>query len=233
MRVKTVSKSLLSCADPAYAEKTKNYFKTGPGEYAEHDQFLGIRVPELRALVKQHRDSLTPEVCCELLQSEWHEFRLFALLCLVDHFQRGSTTQQKSVISCYFKYKKHINNWDLVDASAYKIAGAWYFDKDRGRLHKMINARSLWERRIPVIATFHYIRKNDLDDTFRYAEALLGDKEDLTHKATGWMLREAGKRDTPRLKTFLRKHLDTIPRTMLRYAIEKFPEQERKSFLNK
>jgi 3-methyladenine DNA glycosylase AlkD len=231
--LKAVGTSLKDCANPLYAEKCKQFFKTGPGEYAEHDKFLGIRVPQLRALVKQYRDTLTPEDCCELLQSEWHEYRLFALLCLVEHFQRGSTAQQRSIVGLYFKYKKYINNWDLVDASAYKIAGAWYFDKDRSRLHKMINAKSLWERRIPVIATFYYIRKNDLDDTFRYARELLQDKEDLTHKATGWMLREAGKRDTDRLREFLQSHINTMPRTMLRYAIEKLPAPERKSLLKK
>ena len=231
--LKTVGNSLMDCANPSYAEKCKKFFKTGPGEYAEHDRFLGIRVPQLRGLVKQYSTALTPEHCCELLQSEWHEYRLFALLCLVEHFQQGSTAQQKTIVRLYFKNIKRINNWDLVDTSAYKIAGAWYFDKDRSRLHKLINSKSLWERRIPVIATFYYIRKNDLDDTFRYASELLHDKEDLTHKATGWMLREAGKRDTDRLRDFLHRHLNTMPRTMLRYAIEKLPTSERKSLLKK
>ena len=201
--VTAVSKQLHQLADPDYAHRTTRFFKTGPGEYAEHDRFLGIRVPQLRALAREHRDRLSINECCALLQSEWHEFRLFALLAMVELFQRGDEKQKKTVVTRYFKHKRHVNNWDLVDASAYKIPGPWYFDKDRTPLHRMIQSKSLWNRRIPVLSTFYYIRQNDLDDTFLYAEQLLSDPEDLIHKATGWMLREAGKRDQTRLINFL------------------------------
>lgn len=228
--VAVVTQRLQQLASPAYAQKCKRFFKTGPGEYAEHDQFLGIRVPELRALCKAYRTSLTLQDCCALLQSKWHEHRLFALLAMVELYQRGEAAQKQTVVDKYFAYKAHINNWDLVDASAYKIPGPWFYNKDRTPLHKMIKSTSLWERRIPVLSTFYYIKQNDLDDTYRYAIELLNDKEDLIHKATGWMLREAGKRDHQRLLNFLTEHHAQMPRVMLSYATEKLTKTQKAQF---
>ncbi|MEM7258874.1 MAG: DNA alkylation repair protein [Pseudomonadota bacterium] len=225
--VAAISQRLHSSADKRYAQKSTRFFKTGPGEYAEHDRFLGIRVPALRALTKEYRSAISLQDCCTLLQNEWHEFRLFALLCMVELYQRGNESQKQAVVKQYFGNKKHINNWDLVDASAYKIPGPWYYDKDRAPLHRMIKSKSLWERRIPILSTFYYIRQNDLDDTYRYSTLLMNDPEDLIHKATGWMLREAGKRDKKRLIDYLEKHHEQMPRVMLSYAIEKFPATEK------
>ena len=225
-----VADRLLQLADPDYAVKCTRFFKTGPGEYAEHDRFLGIRVPDLRALTKKTRHNISLDTCCELLENDWHEFRLFALLSMVELFRRGDDKQKKQVVDAYFKYKKHINNWDLVDASAYKIPGPWFYRRDRSKLHRMISAKTLWERRIPVLSTFHFIKQGDLDDTFRYAGLLIDDPEDLIHKATGWMLREAGKRDEQRLIRFLRDNHQSMPRVMLSYASEKLCKEDKAPF---
>ncbi len=222
-----IANRLLALANKEYALKSARYFKTGPGEYAEHDQFLGIRVPQLRALVKEYRTSLSLADCCLLLQSDWHEFRLFALLVMVELYQRGDQPEKKAVVSRYFKHIKHINNWDLVDASAYKIVGAWHYDKDRSSLDRMIKAASMWHRRVAILSTFYSIKKNDLDDTFRYSKLLLNDSEDLIHKATGWMLREAGKRDEQQLIRFLTTYHRSMPRVMLSYACEKLTAEKR------
>ena len=227
-----VENKLTALGDADIARKAKSFFKTGPGEYGEGDKFIGIRVPVLRTTAKEYRNTLTLEDITECLHSEWHEVRLFALICMVNFYQRGSTTDQQRTVTAYFKYKNLINNWDLVDSSAYQIIGAWHHDKDRTRVDKLISMKHLWSRRIAMMSTFYHIRQNDLDDTYRYAEALLNDKEDLMHKVSGWMLREAGKRDTGRLEDFLTRQTPRMPRTMLRYAIEKLPAKRRKYFLN-
>lgn len=227
MSAAAIEKSLLALKDIAAAKKSAGYFKTGPGEYSEGDKFLGIRVPVLRAEVKTQRYLITLNEIIELLHSEWHEVRLFALFAMVDHFNQGSDKQKKATVSAYLKNKKYVNNWDLVDSSAYHITGAWYFDKDRTQLDKLVTAKHLWSRRIAMVSTFYYIRQKDLDDTYKYAKLLINDPEDLMHKASGWMLREAGKRDTPRLEKFLTQHAPSMPRTMLRYAIEKLPIESR------
>ncbi len=231
MTSRQIIQTLTRQADKSRALKSARFFKTGPGDYAADDKFLGITVPVLRSMVKQSGGTLTLADAITLLQNEWHEIRLFALFAMVDLFNRADQPDKKKIVSAYFSQKKFINNWDLVDSSAYFIAGAWYFDKNRSRLDKLINARRLWDRRIAMIATLHYIRHNDLDDTFKYAAALLNDKEDLMHKASGWMLREAGKRDPVRLYRFLDQHLQQMPRTMLRYAIEKLPQDRRKHYM--
>lgn len=213
------------------ASKAVRFFKTGPGEYSEGDQFLGLSVPDLRQQVTHSRGNLSPDQMADLLQNKWHEIRLFALFYMVDYFKRGDPKDKEQIISVFFKHKKHINNWDLVDSSAPYISGAWHFDKNRSRLDKMINARSLWDRRIAMLSTFYYIRKNDLDDTYKYALLRLNDDQDLMHKATGWMLREAGKREENRLLAFIETYSDKMPRTMLRYSIEKLPTAKRKQIL--
>ncbi len=232
MSAKAIEKSIIAHANKEYAIKTLGYFKTGPGEYAEGDKFLGIKVPVLRAQVKQRRFETTLKEMIDLLQSDWHEVRLFALLSMVDQFARGTEKEKKATVNAYLKNKNRINNWDLVDSSAYRITGPWYFDQDRTPLDKLVKSKHMWSRRIAMISTLHYIRQNDLEDTYKYAELLLDDPEDLMHKASGWMLREAGKRDVARLEAFLTQTAAYMPRTMLRYALEKFPPDVRHHHMN-
>ena len=226
-----IEKSLIAQGNDQIAQHSQSFFKTGPGEYGEGDKFIGLRVPVLRETVKQHRDKLSLDDIIEILHSEWHEVRLFALFAMVDFYQRSCEKSQKRTVSAYLKNKQYINNWDLVDSSAYQIIGAWHHNKDRTPVDKLVKAKLLWSRRIAMMSTFYHIRQNDLNDTYRYAKILLADKEDLIHKVSGWMLREAGKRDTKRLETFLHKHAPAMPRTMLRYAIEKLPIAKRKKLL--
>lgn len=231
-RLNDVISTLTGMADPDFAQGSARFNKTGPGEYAEHDRFLGIRVPLIREQVKLLRDLLDLSDQSALLQNNWHEIRLFALLSMVDSFKRSSETNQGRITKRYLNLKKHINGWDLVDSSAPQIVGGWYFDKDRSTVDKLLESRILWDRRIAILSTFYHIRQSDLDDTFRYAKQLLSDNEDLMHKATGWMLREAGKRDQKRLLEFLEQHGTTMPRTMLRYAIEKLSPTQRQLYLS-
>lgn len=213
-----------------HAESLAWFFKTGHGEYGEGDRFLGIRVPDIRAISKM--DDGKSDIR-GLLRSEWHEERLLALLILVRRFERGDAEVKKAIYDLYLSGTRWINNWDLVDVSAYKIVGAWLLDRSRAPLRKLASSKSLWERRIAVISTFAFIRAGDLGETFSLSKKLLGDPEDLMHKACGWMLREAGKRDCGELERFLEANRRSMPRTMLRYAIEKFPEKRRKQFLAK
>lgn len=227
-----LEKILVAISDAKIAEHSKKFFKTGKGQYGAEDKFLGIRVPILRQTAKDYRKELTLEDLVACLHSNWHEVRLFALIGMVNFYQHAGIDDQARTVTIYLKNRKYINNWDLVDCSAYQIIGAWHHDKDRIAVDRLIPMKHLWSRRIAMMSTFYHIRHNDLDDTFRYAEALLPDKEDLIHKVSGWMLREAGKRDENRLEDFLRRHTTNMPRTMLRYAIEKLPAERRKNFLN-
>ena len=215
---------------PGHAESLTWFFKTGPGEYGEGDRFLGIRVPDIRAVSKMDDGRL--DVRC-LLESEWHEERLLALLVLVRRFERGDEEVKEVIYDFYLTSTRWINNWDLVDLSAYKIVGAWLLARTHAPLRKLVSSKNLWERRIAIVSTYAFIRAGDLGETFSLSKKLLGDPEDLIHKACGWMLREAGKRDVVELERFLDAHGRSMPRTMLRYAIEKFPEKRRKQFLAK
>ncbi len=228
--MKTIRQQLRARILPGHAETAAWFFKSGPGEYGEGDCFLGVRVPEVRAVAKldDGRSAVT-----ELLQSKWHEERLLALLILVRRFERGDNAVRKSVYEFYLSETRWINNWDLVDVSAYKVVGAWLLDRNRAPLRKLASSQCLWERRIAVISTFAFIRAGDVGDTFSLAKKLLSDPHDLMHKACGWMLREAGKRDVRALENFLDENRTRMPRTMLRYAIEKFPESRRKQYLAK
>ena len=221
---------LRALGDPADAVFLQRYFKTGPGEYGEGDRFLGIRIPPLRALVREMQDLPLADVL-ELLRSEWHEERLFALLLMVRQYGRGDAAARREIYDAYLANTRFINNWDLVDSSAEQIVGAHLADGDRGVLDRLARSEDVWERRIAIIATFHSIRRGDFADTFRVADALLGDRHDLIHKAVGWMLREAGKRDQAAEEAFLRDRYRRMPRTMLRYAIERFPEPRRRQYL--
>jgi len=225
-----ISKILRGLANPQIAGHSQRFFKTGLGQYGEGDQFLGIRVPVLREQAKKLKDTSLAEAGT-LLKSAYHEERLCALLLLVQKFSQGNAMDQKAIYELYLKNTRYINNWDLVDLSAYLIVGPYLADKDRRPLYTLARSKSLWERRIAIIATFHFIKHNQYADTLDIARLLLTDQEDLIHKATGWMLREVGKRNPVVEREFLKTHYLRMPRTMLRYAIEKFPENERLKYL--
>ncbi|MFO8183670.1 MAG: DNA alkylation repair protein [Candidatus Aegiribacteria sp.] len=225
-----VSKELRRYAEPGRAESSRRFFQTGRGQYGEADRFLGIRVPHIRKVVKKFR-GLPPNTTMELLASPWHEERLFALLMLVDTFRDGGADTRNSVYRLYMENTRWVNNWDLVDLSAPHVPGAWLFEKDREPLYRFAAATDLWKRRISIVATLHFIREYDFEDTLGISGVLLHDEHHLIHKAVGWMLREVGKRDPDTEEDFLRKHCLEMPRTMLRYAIEKFPEQKRQMYL--
>ena len=208
------------------------YFKAGTGEYGEGDKFLGLRVPDVRLAVRLYK-AATLATAAKLLKSEYHEIRLFALLLLVSRFTRGGDTERNKIFQLYLSNTRRINNWDLVDSSAPYIVGGYLSDKDKSLLYRLAASNSLWERRIAVLATFWFIRDKQFDDALHIAKLMLNDPEDLIHKATGWMLREIGKRDPATEIAFLDDHCDQMPRTMLRYAIEKFSAAKRKKYLKK
>ena len=231
MSLSAVRKALREYADPKHAAVGQRFFKTGPGEYGEGDVFLGLRVPQTRLVAKQFRD-LSQAAIEKLLHSKFHEERFLALCVLVSQFERGKdNATRKSIYDYYLSNTAFINNWDLVDCSAHKIVGPYLETRSRAQLTKLAKSKSLWERRIAIISTFHFIRQNDFHTTLDIALLLLDDKEDLIHKAVGWMLREAGNRDQESLEAFLMDHYPEMPRTMLRYAIEKLPEKTRKAYL--
>ena len=238
MNQKIIHNDLMLLANKEIAEHSQRFFKTGKGEYGESDIFLGIRVPVLRKLVNKYRGISLEEVS-KLLHSKFHEERLLAVLILVHLFKNRSGTLdesgtydgQKQIYNLYLDNIEFINNWDIVDISAGNIVGAYLHQKDKALLYRLVYADKLWERRISIITTFYFIRQNEFDDTFKIAEILLNDKEDLIQKAVGWMLREVGKREIEIEEEFLQEHYMKMPRTMLRYAIEKFPETRRKMYL--
>lgn len=222
--------TLKKFARPASTKGIAQFFKTGKGEYGEGDVFYGVTVPETRSVAKRFQHLPLTE-CKKLLRSKVHEERLLALLILVSQFERGDDADRAAIYSFYMKNLKWVNNWDLVDSSAHYIVGAHLLDRSRAPLYKLARSKNLWEKRIAIIATFWFIRRNDYSDALKISEILLQDDHDLIHKAVGWMLREIGNRDLATEQKFLRKHYQKMPRTMLRYAIEKFPEATRKSYL--
>jgi len=226
--------ALRAAARPGDAEAAQRFFKTGPGEYGEGDVFLGVRVPEVRRLVRQTDETAWDDLL-ELIRSPIHEERLLGLLALVQRFERGDGRVRQKIFRRYLRETKFINNWDLVDCSAPNIVGGWLVDHpyDFSRLVKMAGSKDLWQRRIAIISTFALIRKGRLEPTVKISRLLLEDRHDLIHKASGWMLREAGKRDAGVLRDFLTRHAHAMPRTMLRYAIEKLPPAERKKWMTR
>lgn len=202
------------------------FFKTGPGEYGEGDVFLGVSVPDARRVAKR-AEAMPDEELLQLLCSPIHEERFTALAIWVAQFARGTKARRERIYTQYLSQTRHINNWDLVDCSAYFIVGAWLLERDRGRLQELRRSSNMWERRISVVSTLAFIRAGDLSETFEASRALLRDPHDLMHKACGWMLREAGKRDVEALRSFLSEHAHAMPRTMLRYAIERLDADER------
>ncbi len=221
-----LTKQLKALGNKTAAEHAQRFFKTGPGQYGEGDVFLGIKVPVLRKLAKGHRD-ISLDDAVELLQSPLHEARLLALLVMVLQADQNGA----AIYRAYLANTHRINNWDLVDGSAAQIVGAHLFERDRKPLTKLAKSKSLWERRIAIIATFYFIRRNQFDNTLAIADILLNDKEDLMHKAVGWMLREVGNRNLKAEEAFLLPRYKQMPRTMLRYAIERFPEPKRLAYL--
>ncbi len=229
--IETIRKEIKRLADPEKAKILQRFFKTGPGQYGEGDVFAGLTVPVIRKLVRKHRD-ISPTEASELLRSPVHEERLLALLILVEKARRGDDATRKRVYGLYLKNTRYINNWDLVDLSAEHVVGAHLDGADRAPLYRLAGSKSFWERRIAIVATFHDIKRGRSDHTLALADVLMGDRHDLIHKAVGWMLREVGKRcSADTLREFLQTRYLSMPRTMLRYAIERFPEEERKAWL--
>lgn len=228
----SVEQVLADLADPARAAHSAVFFKTGPGEYGEGDQFLGIRVPQLRQCIPRFRHLSLQDVG-EFLQSPWHEQRLLAALLLVDRFRCCDVQEQEAIYFLYLdQIGKGINNWDIIDTTCPHIMGAWLFRRDRSILYQLAQSPNLWKRRGAMMACFYFIRQNDFDDAIRLAECLLDDSEDLIHKASGWMLREIGKRNQKVEEDFLVKFCPIMPRTMLRYAIERFDPEQRKKYMH-
>jgi 3-methyladenine DNA glycosylase AlkD len=229
-RLEALRKELYALADPADAKFLQRFFKTGPGQYGAGDKFLGLRVPDLRRLVREYPDLEDPQAL-EMLVSPWHEERLLALLFLVDKYRRGEDTARKRIHRAYLANTRYINNWDLVDASAHYIVGQHLEARNIRLLERLARSGDIWERRIAIVSTFHFIRTGEFRPTLKIAKLLVDDPHDLIHKAVGWMLREVGKRDRRVLDAFLLKYYRKMPRTMLRYAIERHPERMRKQYL--
>ena len=220
-------RELKSLKDPAQAKVLQRFFKTGKGEYGEGDVFLGIKVPVQRKVARKYFGLQLTDIR-KLLASKIHEHRLVALLILIQKYEY----EEKTVYDLYLKKTRYINNWDLVDLSAPKIVGQHLLTRDRKVLYRLAKSRNLWERRIAIVSTFTFIRNGDYKDTLKLARLLLHDRHDLIHKAAGWMLREIGKRDQKILETFLKQHAKVMPRTMLRYAIERFDKKKRDFYKN-
>jgi 3-methyladenine DNA glycosylase AlkD len=225
-----LQRELAAAGDKDRAKTLAWFFKTGKGEYAEGDQFLGLPVPVLRRIALRYRD-LGLKDLESLLASPVHEHRAAAVEILVTQFEHGDERTREQIVTFYLKQTRRINNWDLVDGSAPYILGAYLLGRPREILDRLADSDNLWERRIAIVSTFAFLKHGSVDDTFRIAEQLLADKHDLIHKATGWALREAGKVCPPALVRFLRKHYKALPRTTLRYAIERFPADQRKQML--
>lgn len=232
MKSDDVKKALAKVADKKRAKLLAGYFKTGKGQYGEGDIFLGVIVPEERKIAKKFPDLSLAEIK-KLLLSKIHEHRMVALFILTGQFEKADKEDKKKIAEFYLKNSKNINNWDLVDLSACKILGTYLLDKPRDILYELAKSKNIWQRRIAVLATFPSIAKKDFKDILVIGQELLADEHDLMQKAVGWMLREVGKRDKKVLVDFLDKYTKEMSRTTLRYAIEKFPENERKNYLNK
>lgn len=229
-RLEDLRNHLRALGNETIARHSRRFFQTGSGQYGEGDLFLGVRVPQLRRLAKQH-GGMALEQVSQLLSSAFHEERLLALLMLVTRFQRAGAADQRKIYRLYLDRSDRVNNWDLVDTTAPHILGAYLNDRSRQPLYRLARSENLWERRMAIIATFHFIRKHDFFDALRLSDGLINDAEDLIHKAVGWMLREIGKRDLKTETDFLKPHYRGMPRTMLRYAIEKFPPDQREAYL--
>lgn len=231
-RTELITDEIKQYIDPVKRAYLPHFFKTGEGQYGEGDRFLGVVVPNTRIVAKRHKDEPF-DVMAELLQSEWHECRLCALLMLVERFKKSDEKGRKEIFDFYLTQTQRINNWDLVDLSAPYIVGEYLKDKSREELYRLAKSSMLWDQRIAVVATITLIRNRDFIDILRLSEQLLNHKHDLMQKAIGWMLREMGKRDKDLLIQFLEQYSKKMPRTMLRYSIEKFTDEERRFFMKR
>ncbi len=225
-----IQNELRRLSNKEIAEHSQRFFKTGKGQYGEGDKFLGIRVPVLRKIAKKYQ-GISIDECAQLLKSQFHEERLLSLLMLVAIFNKAYSKDREAVYTLYLDNTRFINNWDLVDSSAEHIVGAYLRVADKKPIYQLAKSDILWERRISIMSTFHFIKYNEFIDALRISKILLHDKEDLIHKAVGWMLREIGKRDIEAEEEFLVKYYSQMPRTMLRYSIEKFPQNKKKRYL--
>jgi 3-methyladenine DNA glycosylase AlkD len=232
MMSKDLQAHLRALGNPADAAFLAGFFKTGPGQYGAGDVLIGVRVPVIRKVAREFKDLPLSELE-RLLHSAIHEERLAALVILVTQAAKADAKTKKAIHDLYLANTKFINNWDMVDLSAPQLVGAYLADKSRRPLYRLARSSRLWDRRIAILATFHFIRLGEFADTLKIAEMLLGDREDLIHKAVGWMLREVGKRDAAALEEFLARHCRTMPRTMLRYAVERFPAAKRRRLLGR
>ena len=230
MTIRDIRSKLGKLGNKKKAKILQRFFKTGPGEYGEGDIFLGVKVPDVRKLAKEYQDISIKEVK-QLLKSHIHAERLLALLILIHKFSKGNDPTRKSIYELYLKNTRFVNNWDLVDASAEHIVGAFLMERSRRPLYRLVRSKHLWERRISIISTFQFIKHYEFSETLKIGGMLISDEEELIHKAVGWMLREVGKRDLQTEEKFLKKHYKKMPRTMLRYAIERFPEAKRQRYL--
>jgi 3-methyladenine DNA glycosylase AlkD len=232
MTLKELTGELRALGNPEKAKFVSGYFKTGKGQYGECDVFLGLTVPTQRRIAKKYLHLSLSDIE-KLLHDKIHEYRLTGLIILYGKFKRSQEKERKEIYQFYLKNTRWVNNWDLVDGSAREIIGEYLVDRDRAVLYRLARSKNIWKRRISIISTFAFIRKNDFSDSLKIAEILLNDKHDLIHKAVGWMLREIGKRNRKIEEEFLMKHYKTMPRTALRYAIEKFPRSLRDFYLKK
>jgi 3-methyladenine DNA glycosylase AlkD len=230
MTLSAVRRRLQEAGNPEDAVFLQRFFKTGAGQYGEGDHFLGIRVPMTRTLAREFADLPISDIE-KLLHDKWHEARLLALVLLVNRYERSDAAGKETLFRCYLANTDRINNWDLVDLSAPGIVGAHLETRSRAPLDKLAKSKSLWERRIAIVATYWFIRRGEFDDTLRIATTLLSDSHDLIHKAVGWMLREVGKRDDRVLEEFLDEHAHEMPRTALRYSIERMSPAKRKRYM--
>ncbi len=228
-----LKQELRAVSDKRYVENLTRFFKTGLGEYGEGDIFIGIRMPDLRRICKKYRNSSVPDIG-KLMDEKYHEFRIAGVVLMADKFKRGDGALRTEIKNLYEEKMDRVNNWDLVDLSAHKIYGEWFRVNDKNpmpTLRQLAKSKNMWRRRIAVVSTFAYLPHGQFSHALEIAGMLLNDNHDLIHKAVGWALREVGKRDLPSEERFLLKHYKTMPRTMLRYAIEKFPEVKRQKYL--
>ena len=226
----SIQNELRKIGNKQIAAHSQRFFRTGEGEYGEGDRFLGVRVPVLRKLARKYQ-GISIEKAYRLLKSRFHEKRLLSLLMLINIFKKANEEDKEFIYTLYLNNANFINNWDLVDCSAEHIVGAYLQERNKQPIYNLANSKSLWERRISIISTFHFIKNEEFIESLKVSEILLHDKEDLIHKAVGWMLREIGKRDIRAEEDYLKKYCKVMPRTMLRYAIEKFPEERRNKYL--
>ena len=230
MTVQDIQNRLKRLGNRKHAAVSQRFFKTGPGQYGEGDVFIGVRVPVLRKLAKEYSDLAVEDIVI-LLRSHIHEERLLALLLLVASFLKGDEATKKFICEIYLSNTGFVNNWDLVDSSAEHIVGSYLMNRSKVVLYRLAESEDLWERRISIMSTFHFVKHHEYSETLKISKMLLFDRQDLIHKATGWMLREIGKRHLQTEESFLKVYYKKMPRTMLRYAIEKFPEQKRQRYL--